>query len=142
MSEPSSAPLPSPRRFVARVALFVLALLFVLSTGVQHNDPDPVPWMLVYGTAAVLCFAAVARPPGRVIVGAAVALGFVATLWACTRLASLVRFLSSEKPALAFHMKTGDADEEGAREGGGLVLVVGAAALIVAGRRVPTASRA
>jgi len=34
-------------------ALFGLA--YVLSVVVQYNDPDPLPWMLLYGSAAGVC---------------------------------------------------------------------------------------
>jgi hypothetical protein len=44
------------------VALNVLmALLFGLSAALQWNDPDPVPWMLIYGVAAVTCVLFIAR---------------------------------------------------------------------------------
>lgn len=121
---------------VARVTQLLLGLVFVLSTWVQHNDPDPIPWMLVYGSAALLCFVGAARAAvGNVVVGAAVVLGLVAGAWACTRLSAMGRFFASDRPPLAFHMKTDDTDEEEAREGGGLALVVGAAGLMVVRRR-------
>jgi hypothetical protein len=32
-----------------------LVLMFVFSAVVQVNDPDPVAWMGIYGTAATVC---------------------------------------------------------------------------------------
>ena len=34
-----------------------MMLAFVLSAGVQYNDPDPIRWMLVYAVALILCVA-------------------------------------------------------------------------------------
>lgn len=42
----------------ARVVSGVGALLFLYAVVVQLNDPDPVPWVLWYGTASAFCFAA------------------------------------------------------------------------------------
>lgn len=37
-----------------RLASAVMALLFVTCVVLQYNDPDPLPWMTVYGAAAIL----------------------------------------------------------------------------------------
>ncbi|HTM22973.1 MAG TPA: transmembrane 220 family protein [Kofleriaceae bacterium] len=36
-------------------ANWFMTALFVVSTVVQYNDPDPVRWMLIYGSATVAC---------------------------------------------------------------------------------------
>ena len=33
----------------------LMILVFVASAWVQYNDPDPIPWMLMYTAAAFLC---------------------------------------------------------------------------------------
>ncbi|MDP2340216.1 MAG: transmembrane 220 family protein [Deltaproteobacteria bacterium] len=104
------------------------AALFALSVYVQHNDPDPVVWMLIYGAACLICVAVVVGK--RALVPAAV-VGVVALIWASTLASSAVAWLRSDHEAVAFTMKTGDAGEEEARECGGLLLVaafMGAAA--------------
>ena len=41
--------------FVWRWVDRLMAGLFVLSAVVQYNDPDPLPWMATYLSAAVVC---------------------------------------------------------------------------------------
>jgi hypothetical protein len=41
-----------------RILNFILALMFLAFAFVQINDPDPVIWILVYGTMATLCIMA------------------------------------------------------------------------------------
>jgi len=41
--------------FRVRLANAFFALLFAFSVAVQANDPDPAPWMLVYGSALGAC---------------------------------------------------------------------------------------
>jgi hypothetical protein len=56
-----------------------MVLVFVASAAVQYNDPDPIPWMLLYMAAAALC---VGWACGRVsrwwFAGMAVAAAFAA----------------------------------------------------------------
>ena len=107
-------------RWLGRACCVVGALLFSLSVAVQHNDPDPLPWMLVYGAAVVVC---VAGGLDRDIRGVAVVVAAVGLLWGLTLLPSALQWLRSEREAVAFTMKTGDVIEEQARECGGLLLV-------------------
>jgi Transmembrane family 220, helix len=58
-----------------------MAALYVVSLGLQYNDPDPVRWMLIYGFAAV---ASAALPLRRWAIGLAVLTAIVATVWAAT----------------------------------------------------------
>lgn len=41
-----------------RVVNFILAFMFVIFAFVQINDPDPIVWILVYGSMAVVCIMA------------------------------------------------------------------------------------
>ncbi len=42
-----------------RIVNFILAALFLVFAFVQINDPDPVIWILIYGSMAVLCIMAI-----------------------------------------------------------------------------------
>ena len=68
---------------MARTALewvnLAVAAMFLASAVLQYNDPDPLPWMLVYGGGGVACL--VARP-GRVGQGLPVVVGTVSLVWA------------------------------------------------------------
>lgn len=41
-----------------RIVNFLLAVMFLLFAFVQLNDPDPVIWILIYGSLAVFCIMA------------------------------------------------------------------------------------
>ena len=56
-----------------------MATLFVLSAAVQYNDPDPIPWMTLYGVAAVLSAAAPRVPAARTVMRM---VALTALLWA------------------------------------------------------------
>lgn len=98
----------------------LMALLFLFSVVVQGNDPDPVPWMLIYGAAFVLTVAGVIGHPSA---AASIALALLAGVWAMSLSPSLGAFLSRDLAATHFQMKAGDVIEEEARECGGLLLV-------------------
>lgn len=57
---------------------YVMLVVFALGAVVQYNDPDPIPWMLIYGAAAFAC-ALFARGRAHWAVPAAVAA--VAFVW-------------------------------------------------------------
>ena len=38
-----------------RILNLVLAVLFLVFASLQLNDPDPITWILIYGTMAVVC---------------------------------------------------------------------------------------
>lgn len=96
------------------------AALFLLSVAVQYNDPDPLPWALLYGASCVL---ALGGALGRPSTGGAVALLLLAGVWALSLSPSLGAFISRDLSTMAFQMKAGDLIEEEARECGGLLLV-------------------
>lgn len=43
---------------ITRVVNFLLAAMFLLFAFVQLNDPDPVIWILIYGSMAMFCILA------------------------------------------------------------------------------------
>jgi len=60
-----------------------MALAFGFSLVVQWNDPDPLPWMVIYGAALLVCFLEIAGrtrivPPLLVAAGALVWAGTIA----------------------------------------------------------------
>lgn len=112
----------------------VFAALFVVGAAVQVNDPDPLPWMAVYGLAAAACVAAGLRRGHRAL-PALVALGAVA--WAATlapRVVGRVEFLSMFG---AFEMESVAIEE--AREMYGLLLVAGWMVVLALRRTSPGA---
>ena len=94
------------------------ALLFAYAAAVQVNDPDPAGWILVYGTAAVICLVAVAdRIPVRPVFAFAVlALLFSAAAWLTD---------SGESRPMSGFPPWGPLREEVVREVLGLLLVAG-----------------
>ncbi len=38
-----------------RILNLVLAVMFLVFASLQLNDPDPITWILIYGTMAVVC---------------------------------------------------------------------------------------
>ena len=118
---------------VVRVACATVGVpVFALSVVVQHNDRDPLPWMAIYGAAALVCGL---RAAGVVVVFPAGILTVIATAWMATLVPEAITWLSSDHEAVAFTMKTGDASEELAREAGGLGLVaIAGGLLLVVGR--------
>ncbi|HET9328091.1 MAG TPA: transmembrane 220 family protein [Candidatus Eisenbacteria bacterium] len=101
---------------------WIMAAAFALSVVVQYNDPDPLPWMAIYGAATVVAFWAALRPRSYpwwvpAIVGA------VATVWA----ARLVRQVTGRVwiPELFASWEMKNARVELEREIGGLLVVLG-----------------
>lgn len=60
----------------------VLAALFLFSAALQFNDPDPLAWVVVYAGAAALAGVAAAGRHPAWRRPAALALSFVALVWA------------------------------------------------------------
>jgi hypothetical protein len=91
---------------------------FAYAAAMQYNDPDPLPWMAIYGGAA-LATQLWRRVRGGVLLNALV--GGVAVVWAAVLFASLPRWPSRDELFTTRPM-TGD-DVEVAREALGLALV-------------------
>jgi len=94
-----------------------LALLYFAMAGLQYNDPDPLRWMVMYGTAAVLCLASAfkAVPPASLYVVA-----LFAGVWAATLIGNITDVAAYTATELE-------------REFGGLVVVT--VGLVVLARR-------
>lgn len=107
---------PVPRWFTA--ICWVMAILFSLSVGLQENDPDPIRWMLLYGSAGI---AVAVLPYRRRAAIPAVAIGVVAAIWGGILEHEVFRVLKISDLFLKMDEK-GGAVEVG-REAGGLIIV-------------------
>jgi uncharacterized membrane protein (DUF485 family) len=97
----------------------LMGVLFLISLGLQYNDPDPIQWMLIYGAAASVSFVA---PWQRVSKRLALTVFVVALVWFLLLLPKIVGVLSFSDLFLKMNEK-GGAVEVG-RESGGLAIVI------------------
>jgi hypothetical protein len=118
-----------------RILYAVLAVFFLLSAAVQYNDPDPVPWMLLYGAVSVLmALAALERnyhPLYRPAVGICIV---AATGWALMLAPDFINWLRMGMPTIVGTMKAETPYVELTREFFGLLLAAGASALLLVRR--------
>jgi hypothetical protein len=104
---------------MARTAFHSLFLItFLLSAAVQFNDPDALPWVAIYLTAATLCVAQLRRrlprwPPLFLLI--------ICLIWIFSLLPNIVGQVSLPEVIESISMKTKAVEE--AREIGGLALV-------------------
>jgi hypothetical protein len=56
----------------------VFSLLFLFAAVVQYNDPDPLPWLLIYGFSAILCGLYVWKPVFTILPAIT---GIVSLIW-------------------------------------------------------------
>ena len=66
----------------------ILLACFILSAAVQFNDPDPLSWILMYGTAAFACILFAA---GRLPLWLPALIGSVALAWIIYLLPGAIR---------------------------------------------------
>ena len=104
---------------MVRILHVVMAALFAWSVYLQHNDPDPIPWMALYGTALALSLAAAA---GARLRWQPATLALLAFAWSMVESPAFPKWLEN-KDKTTFYMHTGDDVEEDARETGGLWIV-------------------
>jgi hypothetical protein len=114
------------------VALNLLfAALFVVSAGLQHNDPDPLRWVALYGAAAG---ATVVALHVRGAWAAAALLGLVAAAWAAFLWYGVNGHVEASDAWRKMSEKGGKVEE--LREAGGLTIVAAWLAVsTLAGRR-------
>jgi hypothetical protein len=101
-----------------RIADGIFLLLFAFSVVVQVNDPDPLPWIAIYGAAALACLMSSSAHwtfP--------VAIGIVALAWAATLAPNVIGRVPFLEMFEEFEMK--DAGVEESREMYGLLLIAG-----------------
>jgi len=105
-------------RLAWTVANAVMCLAFVFSVAVQYNDPDPIGWMAVYGTAAVICGLEVGR---RVRPVFAALLSAVGLAWAASIAPRVIGKVPFGAMFAEFEMKNLGVEES--REMYGLLIV-------------------
>jgi hypothetical protein len=93
-------------------------LLYLISAGLQYNDPDPLAWSLIYGAAG----GAALLPPGSR--WSRPACSFVASVALCWALALLPEARGVGLAEMTESMQAHDGRVEIAREVGGLCLMV------------------
>ena len=102
------------------VAHWIMVSAFALSAIVQYNDPDPLPWMSVYGAAAMVTAWGASRP-ARFPWWLPAVVGVVALAWAMTTARQIEGAVRWPELIASWEMK--DARVELAREVGGLAVV-------------------
>ena len=112
-----------------KVADAAFLLLFAFSVVVQVNDPDSLPWLLIYGAAAIACFLSIT---GRLPWQLPVVVGIIALAWAATIAPRVIGHVPFQDMFAEFEMK--DIGVEESREMYGLLLIGGWMALL--GHRV------
>lgn len=115
-----------------RCAAVVAAMLFFAAAALQYNDPDPVRWMALYGSGAVICVLALFGHAPRRLAGA---LALIALAWAVTLAPRVVGHVRPAEMFSSVSMMMSPAVEE-AREMTGLLLVAGTMALLILGNAV------
>jgi len=104
---------------------YIMGGLFVISAGLQYNDPDPYVWITIYGVAALLAYMNIVGKHDRIshlgILLACIIYGFnlvfkkdgVISWFSDHDAESLVQSMKATKPWI-----------ENAREFGGLMIIV------------------
>ena len=113
-----------------KILNYVMTVAFLLSVIVQYNDPDPVLWMAIYGSASAACVLAILNRGSWVFPAA---LGVVALAWALSLTPGVVGKVAFSELFEAWEMK--DARVEVAREMGGLLIVAFWMAVLAAYQR-------
>lgn len=117
---------------MARVATATMGLLFVLAALLQLNDPDPIAWIAVYGSAAAACALALRGGAPAWLAGG---VGAAACLWAAALAPRVVGQIAPGDLFREMGMATLAIEE--AREMLGLLVVGGAMAALLLTRSTP-----
>jgi Transmembrane family 220, helix len=110
--------MPTPIWF--RNVSWTMAALYLVSAGLQYNDPDPLRWMAIYLAATV---AAVALPLRRWAIPLSIAVAVAALIWALVLFPDIWGRVGFTDLWKKMSEKGGAVEIE--REIGGLVIVVG-----------------
>lgn len=117
-------------RFILLNVAFMLA--YLLSAMVQYNDPDAVPWVIMYLLAAAMC-ALQFRTTGQRLLPRVLLV--VSLVWASALLPEVVGETSLSEIFASISMQTRAVEE--AREIGGLLLIALWAGVLGFRRGVP-----
>jgi len=97
---------------------FVMALVFLVFGAVQFNDPDPLRWIVVYTTAALVCVLGALRK-AHYLMPALV--GLISLIWTAMLVPDVISKVSFSELFVSMQMKSAAA--ELGREAGGLLIV-------------------
>ena len=97
----------------------VLTVIFALFAIVQYNDPDPLPWIAMYGFVAVVSAFAINRRYNRYVLLAGLA---VCVVWMVTILPGFLDWIEQGMPSITGSMKAESPYIEYTREFFGLLL--------------------
>jgi len=103
-----------------RSVSWAMTALYLVSVGLQYNDPDPIRWMLIYGAAAVC---STFLPLRRWAIPASFFTATVALIWAVILMPEIWGRVGFTDMWRKMSEKGGAVEVE--REIGGLVIVVG-----------------
>lgn len=106
---------------IKRITGTLLTLMFLAFAGFNMNDPDPLPWVLAYGSVAVVCGAAAMGRSDRRVSGG---LCIVLAAWMLAMLPGSVDWLAAGAPSITGQMKATEPHIEVMREVLGLLIAV------------------
>lgn len=98
---------------------WLMAALFGVSAVLQYNDPDPLPWIAIYGAAAVACVLWGLR---RATWPVAAPVALISAVWAALLLPGVLGHIDLSDLFLRMSEKGGRV--EVGRETGGLTIVL------------------
>lgn len=104
-----------------KIVNWILTILFALFAVVQLNDPDPIVWVIIYGTVAVISgFAAVGKSNKNVIL---TVIG-ICIVWMMTLVPGVVDWVNEGMPSITGSMKAESPHIEYLREFLGLFIAL------------------
>ncbi|MBK6341485.1 MAG: transmembrane 220 family protein [Flavobacteriales bacterium] len=98
-----------------------LAVLFFVFTGLQYNDPDPLPWMMAYASVATLCALAAF---GGYFKWATIVVTAALGIWMLALLPGVIGWVTDGMPSIVGAMKAETSYIEETREFGGLLIAI------------------
>jgi hypothetical protein len=104
---------------VFRVVGALMTVLLAVAVAVQYNDPDPIPWMVIYGAACALSALAIVR--GRAPLMPAAVVGVAALVWGLMVAREAYGRSSLSEMFQSWEMNSPGIEE--AREASGLLIV-------------------
>ena len=96
----------------------LMVIVFLASAVIQHNDPDPLIWILIYGLAAALSLVAVSWHRAWLLSST---LGVIAIVWSIALVPNFFGQVGFSELFESMTMKS--AEVEHTREFGGLLII-------------------
>lgn len=104
-----------------RYLYIILAIIFILFSYWQFNDPDAMIWMVVYGLVAIFHLAAFR---GVFLKWSIITAGVACLIWMLTMLPGFLDWIANGMPSITTEMKTDEPHIEIVREFLGLLICV------------------